>query len=280
MKSSRKLLFSSVLATLLNLGLLALPTAAQVGQPVVASPAVATPPPVSEAPLPNTILKWDAELKNVSVNEGDEEGHLSFSFTNVSPDTVVISSVHPSCGCTSAPMPSQPWNIKPGESGTLPVTISIHSKSGTLFKYLTVTTDKGLKVLNFTVNIVPMKLPVLTEADRANNVKLAQADRQAVFHGDCALCHVKQGEGEYGEKLYQLDCAICHEGDHRATMVPDLHALKATTNLEFWRTWIAHGKVGTLMPAFSSQEGGPLNDVQIATLATYLDRVIPAKPNP
>ena len=35
-------------------------------------------------------------------------------------------------------------------------------------------------------------------------------------------------------------------------MVPDLHALKTPTNVEFWRIWIAHGKPGSLMPAFST----------------------------
>ena len=31
------------------------------------------------------------------------------------------------------------------------------------------------------------------------------------------------------------------------------------------------------MPAFSSAEGGPLNDVQIASLAAYLNTFIPSK---
>ena len=59
-------------------------------------------------------------------------------------------------------------------------------------------------------------------------------------------------------------------------MVPDLHNLKTPTNDEFWRTWIAHGKAGTLMPAFATAEGGPLNDMQIATMASYLTTTIPS----
>ena len=55
-------------------------------------------------------------------------------------------------------------------------------------------------------------------------------------------------------------------------MVPDLHAIKAPTNVEFWRTWITHGKPGSLMPAFSTADGGPLTDMQIASLAAYLAR--------
>jgi hypothetical protein len=34
------------------------------------------------------------------------------------------------------------------------------------------------------------------------------------------------------------------------------------------------------MPAFSTAEGGPLNDMQIATIAAYLDTAIPSLPVP
>jgi mono/diheme cytochrome c family protein len=86
---------------------------------------------------------------------------------------------------------------------------------------------------------------------------------------------VKSGQGKYGKTLYDADCGICHEGEHHASMVPDLHAIKTPTNAEFWRTWIAHGKPGSLMPAFSTAEGGPLTDIQISSLASYLAATIP-----
>jgi hypothetical protein len=57
-------------------------------------------------------------------------------------------------------------------------------------------------------------------------------------------------------------------------MVPDLHALKTPTNYEFWRIWITHGKPGSLMPAFATTDGGPLSDMQIASLASYLNESI------
>ena len=73
-------------------------------------------------------------------------------------------------------------------------------------------------------------------------------------------------------------CAVCHEAKHRASMVPDLHNLKVPTSEEFWRTWITAGKAGTLMPAFATSQGGPLNDMQIASLAAYLNAIIPPTP--
>jgi len=48
------------------------------------------------------------------------------------------------------------------------------------------------------------------------------------------------------------------------------------TSIEFWQTWISHGKPGSLMPAFSTAEGGPLTDMQIASLANYLAATIPS----
>jgi hypothetical protein len=63
-------------------------------------------------------------------------------------------------------------------------------------------------------------------------------------------------------------------------MVPDLHNLKDPTSEEFWRTWITSGKAGTLMPAFATSQGGPLNDMQIASLAVYLNGTIPSHPTP
>jgi mono/diheme cytochrome c family protein len=115
----------------------------------------------------------------------------------------------------------------------------------------------------------------MSEAERAAGVAAAKIDRQAVFKGDCASCHVKNVEGKYGKQVFDLVCAVCHEANPRATMVPDLHNLKDPTSEEFWRAWITSGKAGTLMPAFATSQGGPLSDFQISSLATYLNTVIP-----
>ena len=53
-------------------------------------------------------------------------------------------------------------------------------------------------------------------------------------------------------------------------MVPDLKALRHPTNADYWKTWIASGRVGSMMPAFSQKEGGPLSNEQIELLVTYL----------
>jgi mono/diheme cytochrome c family protein len=237
----------------------------------VATPAVYVPN-LSQAsgPLPDGVLAWDGTTKETNVTMNTALAGFVFNFTNVSTNPVVILSVRPSCGCTTAKLPPLPWTLAPGTNGQMEATVNLAGKSGTLFKTLTVSTDKGSKTLMLKITIQPFVMPKLSEADRAQNLKIAAADRQSVFRGQCAACHAQPGEGKYGQALYAADCAICHEGEHRATMVPDLHALKTPTNFEFWRIWITHGKPGSLMPAFSMADGGPLSDMQIASLASYL----------
>jgi mono/diheme cytochrome c family protein len=249
--------------------------------PIITSQPVAVSPAPPTTPLASSVLAWDAEMKSVDVFVGDTECHLAYNFTNLSADNVVILNLHPGCGCTSTEHPPLPWTNAPGAGGRIPVNVNLSGKTitpGQQFKTLDVTTDKGIKHLTFRINVQPVELPVLTDAERARDLAAAQADRQTLFQGDCIACHVKPGAGKYGKELYDAACGICHEGEHRSALVPDLHALKVSTNMDFWRTWIAHGKPGTLMPAFAKSDGGPLEDLQVVNLATYLNFVIPYRP--
>jgi len=254
---------------------------AQTPPSVIASKPVTAPPRASNSPLANSTLAWDSELKSIDAHVDDTEAHLAFNFTNVSQGNVIIVNVAAGCHCTTTKVAPLPWTIAPGSNGQIGVSIDLHGRASmpsTFYKSLTVSTDKGLKILNVRVNILPVVLPQLTDAERALDLKTALANRQAVFQDECSVCHVRPGADKYGKPLYDADCAICHEGEHRAPQVPDLHSLKAATNVEFWRVWIAHGKPGSLMPAFSTTDGGPLNDSQIMTLAQYLNHAIPSKP--
>jgi mono/diheme cytochrome c family protein len=210
------------------------------------------------------------------------------TIANVSKDTnairaipVAVLSVHPSCGCTTAELPPVPWLIPPGSNGTIKLSVNLAGKSGTLFKTVNFTTEKGKKDLLLRINIAPPPpMPEMTEAQRAAGIAAAKIDRQAIFKGDCASCHLPKVEGKYGQQLFDAICAICHQAKDRATMVPDLANLQVPTSEEFWRAWITSGKAGSLMPAFAAFQGGPLNDLQIASLATYLNAIHPSKAPP
>jgi mono/diheme cytochrome c family protein len=256
----------------------------------------------SEDQMPDGVIIWDDLMKTTNATADQPSADFTINFTNVAttantttitnitttttnitvitnsimPASVTFLDVHPSCSCTVAQLPPIPWTIPPGSNGQINVSVNLEGKSGTLFKYLDISTDKGTKRIWLRITILPPVIPVLSDDDRAMGVAAAKVDRQAVFKNDCATCHSKPGQGKYAKALYDSVCAVCHEAEHRATMVPDLHNLKVPTDYQFWQTWIAHGKAGSLMPAFSTPEGGPLNDMQIAGLAAYLDTTIPS----
>ncbi len=223
------------------------------------------------------VMTWDATMKATNVPADTAQAHFVFSFTNVTTNDVVIAQVHPSCGCTTAQLPSLPWTVPAGTGGQIGVTVNLAGKFGTLVKTVHIGTDKGSRDLIVQITIAPEVFTIPSDADRMKQMQIAKIDRQAVFKNDCATCHEKRGEYQYGKALYDVDCGVCHEAEHRASMVPDLHALKVSTNEAFWRTWIAHGKAGTFMPAFSQAEGGPLTDMQISSLAVYLNDAMPSK---
>ncbi len=231
-------------------------------------------------PLPEGNLAWDAEKKELTVTNGQDFARFTFSFTNVTAGNITVLNVHPGCGCTTAELPPIPWTIPAGATGQIHLTVNLAGKTavpGMLAKYVNVSTDKGSKMLYLVIRVLSAPpMPEMTEAQRDAGIAAAKVDRQAIFKNDCASCHVNKVEGKYGQQLFDAVCAVCHEAKDRATMVPDLHHLKVPTNEEFWRTWITYGKPGSLMPAFATSQGGPLTDMQIASLAAFLNATIPS----
>jgi mono/diheme cytochrome c family protein len=229
-------------------------------------------------------IAFDALEKDVSVSNGTPQANFTFNLTNISTVDVTINFVQTSCGCTVAKLPSQPWKIAPKESGQISATMNLAGTPAgqSKTKTLTVNSDKGNKMLIVKTTVLAAP-PSMSEMDRTNNQKIAMADRQAVFKGDCVKCHVETakdsaGNEKTGKDLYAAVCGVCHEAQHQASFVPNLHRLTEPTNLEFWKNWIAHGKPGTLMPAFAKAEGGILTDAQIDSLVVYLTATIPPKP--
>lgn len=237
----------------------------------------AAPPPPAPVEIPKSMLAFDSELQEATVKTGTAEARFTFSLTNVSTEEITITSVHTSCGCTVAQLPASPWLLAPGSNGQIHVTMNLASKSGVVFKSVTVTSDKGEKNLLVKTTILPPE-PASMSGNRDENQRIAKADRQAVFKDDCARCHVAPTKDRMGRDLFVAACGICHEAEHRATMVTDLHALKKETGPAYWRTWINLGKDGSLMPAFAQASGGPLSPEQVESLVDYLTVAFPSKP--
>jgi mono/diheme cytochrome c family protein len=218
-------------------------------------------------------LVWESEHLEVVPKINEPTVQFSFGVTNTSDSEVVIERVEASCSCTVAKLPSQPWHLSPHTNAQLGVTVDLKGKAGQFDKHLTVffiSPDLPPKVLEVTVKM-PDRKPM-----RDENMKLALADRQAVFKGDCAKCHAEPAKTASGMELFHQVCGICHEAKPRATMVPDLRLINThPTDYAFWKTMIANGKPGTLMPAFAISQGGPLTDEQIDSLAKMIDEAYP-----
>jgi hypothetical protein len=229
-------------------------------------------------PQEDKALQVDALVKEAYAKPNDESCAFHFALKNTSSHPIVINQIRTSCGCTVAKMPTQPWKLAPGEGGVIELTIDLRGKSGILVKTATIDTATTFKTLTIKVTIPPGEAAANNDGMRSRNTELAMVDRQAVFRGECAKCHAEPSKGLEGRALYVAACAVCHEGEHRASIVPDLHALTQPTHVEYWRTIIVDGKAGTLMPAFGLQNGGPLNPTQINTLVEFLTAEFPPAP--
>jgi mono/diheme cytochrome c family protein len=173
-------------------------------------------------------------------------------------------------------MPANPWVLKPGESGDFGALVDLRGKTGKLYKSIDVVSKDAPAKLMLTVDIQPgTNTMSLEEQNRIWGQRLAATDHQAVFKTTCVQCHLVPTFGKRGADLYKAACGICHEGERRATMVPDLHTLKSPIGPDYWHDWVTHGKVGTLMPGFSVEEGGPLEDAQVDSLVKFLTNEFP-----
>lgn len=242
-------------------------------------------PAFTRVALPDGILKWDADTKEYLIKAGETNAHYTFAITNVSSSNLVITAARTTCGCTVAKLPSLPWTLKPGDRGEIVADVDVRRKVGVLNKPVTVETLSGFKIFTTRTTIPhlangdPSQFPDPggeRAVDRARNLALAASDRQAVFKGDCATCHVEPARGKMGEELFAAACNICHDGPNRASMVPDLAAIKVPRDRAYWKLWITEGKQGGVMPAFATSKGGPLSDAQIDSLADFLVKKFPS----
>jgi cytochrome c553 len=230
----------------------------------------------SAQPNPSAVpahpLIWDAMEKTLVVKPGDGAAEFEFHVTNKSERAVEIFDVRPSCGCTVADMPSRPWILAPGAKGSFRGTVDFRGKHGRFAKSLFIDSSAETQVLGIVINLPDMPNP------RERNREMASVDRQAVFKGDCAKCHATPAQGKKGSDLFAIACGVCHLANHRAAMVPDLSIVREPRDAEYWRKWIIEGKEGTLMPAFSQKNGGPLTDEQVDSLVEFAMARLPTAP--
>jgi len=216
-----------------------------------------------------SVFAYDGLVKETRLKPGQTSTTFTFNLTNTSPEEVTIDGVRTSCGCTVVKLPFTPWTIPSGAAGAFDVQVDLRGDRGNVTTTIAVDSTAGCRYLTVRV-FVPGAVSATAAADRARNLQVALGDRQAVFKGDCAACHLAPAMGRYGEVLYANACGICHDAEPRASMVPDLRGRDEPMTREDWQAWITVSKPRTLMPAWSIDEGGPLTGRQIESLLDYV----------
>ena len=247
------------------------------------APEAAVPPKTAVSPKrkPSVAsnLVFDADTKYFAAKLTDTNALFEFNLTNIWTNEITVDRIETSCGCTLGTLPSNPWHIGPGEHGVVGATVNLNGKpAGLLTKTLTLFLSTNGEYVGTRVATVKVAIPALpppdalSEADRKAAMSQARSDPRKIFTDPkCAECHVKPGSTKSaGDKIYAADCGICHDSPNRDSSVPDLHALKAPTNQDYWTAIIINGKTNTMMPAFASFKGGPLSEYQVHALAQYL----------
>ena len=232
-----------------------------------------------KTPSISKILTWDSLGKRYQSRPEELDIKFTFHFLNKTKKEISIKETFTSCGCTVAKLPATPWIIKPGEKGSIPITMDVRGKSGVIEKQTTVVTDLGNVTLTTKVAIGAIKSAnkprKRSKEERAANLKLAAQNRQAIFQNNCVECHVEPTKGKRGRQLYATACGICHDATNRASFVTELRSISKGKTQSYWEQWIKDSKPGSLMPAFAKKHGGPLDDSQIRSLVAYLTRVFP-----
>lgn len=98
-------------------------------------------PQTAQAPKPTkqSELKWDKDTHDFGDIEKGKPVTYEFTFTNTTKQTILVTNVKPSCGCTAANYTKTP--IKPGEKGMVAATYNAASPAP-FHKTITVTTNE------------------------------------------------------------------------------------------------------------------------------------------
>lgn len=101
-----------------------------------------------------TTIQWLDSVKDYGSIEEGQKLEVAYRFKNTGTKPLVISSVHPSCGCTVADPPKEP--VAPGGEGEIRGSFDSNGKSGQQHKTIFVMANtKGIQnhELAFTVEV-------------------------------------------------------------------------------------------------------------------------------
>jgi len=119
--------------------LTAAPKAAETPQVVNVSPTD------NKAAEPTTTIKFKEETHEFgNLKEGDP-AEFEFVFTNTGKKPLILTDVHPGCGCTTPTWSKDP--VMPGKTGIIKASYGTKGRVGAFNKNITVTSNAGTNVI-------------------------------------------------------------------------------------------------------------------------------------
>jgi len=217
------------------------------------SAAIETTSTATQAALPALHIQPD-EYDLGDIKEG-EAAIATFLIRNNSQQSIELVDIQASCGCTAAEPDS--YIIAPNSFTQLKVAVDTTAKQDDIKKAVYITDSLGHKataMLRFNVIDNP-------------HFAMKKGGVKSIFDGQCAACHFEPLVGvKEPSKLYEVGCAMCHGQDAEGAYAPSLHGQTFAHLMQV----ITHGMGNRQMPGFSIANGGPLTDVQIQGLVTWL----------
>lgn len=95
--------------------------------------------PAAQTQTNESAIKWQEETHEFGDIDKGKPVSYEFTFTNTTKETILVTNVKPSCGCTATNYTKTP--IKPGDKGTVTATYNAASP-GAFHKTITVTTSE------------------------------------------------------------------------------------------------------------------------------------------
>lgn len=218
------------------------------------------------AACPGVLAAPKIRVERVTHNFGQvEEGievSTNFIIHNDGDRPLQIYETKSTCGCTLASLKKRV--VSAGATEALKVVMDTSMKQGLVTKEITVKSNDPKRPV----------LRLFVSADvRDPHAKLGGNVQAKIFQGRCAECHSVRGNGKFGEELFVADCAMCHGLMGDGAVGPNLVRLdyEAKGMAEEVRKIIANGSPNhRSMPGFSKRLGGPLSDLQIASIVKHL----------
>ncbi len=109
------------------------------------------------------VIEVDDAVHNVTIQAESLIAHM-FTLSNAGDELLIISDVVPSCGCTTATL--ETYELEPGQSVELPITIDTAGFSGLVLRVIDVfSNDPMTPILTLTINIDAPEPAALTPTD-------------------------------------------------------------------------------------------------------------------